>query len=180
MKDFNYLRTCKNPIYGGVDVARTEHLTSMDLGEKIGDVTWDRFRLDLPNTPFPEQRAELYRILELPTIVRVCVDSNGLGRQLAEEARDRFGWKVEPVHITHPVKEQLAFGLRAAFEDKRLRIDSDPKLREDLRGVKKFVTSSGNIRFDGSCDDSHCDRFWAKALRQYAMSRRDEAGGAVA
>jgi phage FluMu gp28-like protein len=180
MKDFDYLLACQNRLLLGVDIGRVKDLTVMDVGEQIGDVTWDRFRLELHNTPFAQQRAELYRFLELPKLVRACVDSHGLGNQLAEEARQKFGWKVEPIHPTAPLKEQMAYNLRAAFEDRRLRIDRDPKLREDLRGIKKEVTASGNIRFDGSCDDSHCDRFWAKALRQHALSRRREAGGAVA
>ncbi|PWU16660.1 MAG: hypothetical protein C5B50_13135 [Verrucomicrobia bacterium] len=28
----------------------------------------------------------------------------------------------------------------------------------------------GNIRFAGEAPDSHCDRFWAKALRQHAAT----------
>jgi len=119
-------------------------------------------------------------LLRLPNLRRACLDAGSWGNQLAEKARRTFGWKVEPIMFTPAVKEQLAYGLRAAFEDKRIRIPRDAKLREDLHGIKKEVTASGNIRFDGSCDDSHCDRFWAKALRQHAMSRRREAGGAVA
>ena len=62
----------------------------------------------------------------------------------------------------------LAFGLRADFEDRKLRIPRDDKLCADLRGVQKEVSLSGNIRFVGESGDSHCDRFWAKALRQHA------------
>jgi len=51
-------------------------------------------------------------------------------------------------------------------------IDADPKLRADLHGVNKEVTASGHIRFAGESPDSHCDRFWAKALRQWAATRR--------
>jgi phage FluMu gp28-like protein len=75
---------------------------------------------------------------------------------------------VEPVNFTAAVKEELAFGLRADFEEKRVRIVCDEKLAGDLRAVKKEVTSSGNLRFDGRAEESHCDRFWAKALRQHA------------
>ena len=41
-------------------------------------------------------------------------------------------------------------------------------LRADLRGIKKETTASGNIRFVGEAADSHCDRFWAKALALHA------------
>ena len=175
LKDFNYLLDCKNPLYVGVDVARKKDLFVIDVGERIGDVTWDRHRLELQNVKFGQLTYELHRILTLPQVKRACIDASGLGMQLAEEAKDRFGYRVEPVTFTAPVKEELAYGLRAAFEDKKIRIQRDDKLRADLRGIKKEVTAAGNIRFAGESDDSHCDRFWAKALRQHAVSIRTMA-----
>ena len=100
--------------------------------------------------------------------LRACIDATGMGVQLAERARQKFGWKVEPVNFTAAVKEELAFGLRADFEEKRVRIVCDEKLAADLRSVRKEVTASGNLRFDGRAEESHGDRFWAKALRQHA------------
>jgi phage FluMu gp28-like protein len=171
LRDLEYLRTCPNPLYAGVDVGRKRDLTVIDVGERIGDVTWDRLRLELDRKTFEEQRERLREILRLPKLVRCCMDASGLGMQLAEEMCWEFRYKVEPITFTGPVKEQLAFPLRAAFEDRALRIDPDPKLRADLRGIKKETTSSGNIRFVGESQDSHCDRFWAKALRQHAAKK---------
>ncbi len=165
--------------YLGVDVARKKDLCVLDLGEKIGDVTWDRLRIEMLGKTFAEIRFELYQLLRLPQLKRCCIDATGMGMQLAEEAKAEFGWKVEPITFTGPVKEELAFGLRADFEDRRLRIVRDDKLRSDLRGIKKEVTLSGNIRFVGESEDSHCDRFWAKALRQAAARTKVELGAAV-
>lgn len=155
-------------LYLGVDVARKTDLCVLDLGEKVGDVTWDRQRVELKGKKFSEIRSRLYEFLALPQLKRCCIDATGLGMQLAEEAKDEFGWKVEPVTFTPAVKEELAFGLRRAFEDRRLRIVREDKLQADLRGIKKETTAAGNIRFAGEADDSHCDRFWAKALREHA------------
>ena len=179
MKDFDYIVRCTSPIYIGMDFARYRNLTVIDVGELIGDVMWDRMRIELQNTPYAEQEDQLYRLLALPQVRRACLDAGSWGNQLAERARLRFGWKAEAVTMTAANKEQMAYGLRAAFEDRRLRIDRDPKLRADLRGIKKEVTASGNIRLDGSCDDSHCDRFWAKALRQHALSKNQGGIGAM-
>jgi phage FluMu gp28-like protein len=180
LKPFEYLETCPNSLYCGIDVARKKHLCVIDVGEKIGDVLWDRYRLELLDKTFSEIEHELHRILRLPKLQRCCIDATGLGMQLAEQARQRFGWKAEPVTFTAPVKEELAFELRRAFEDRSLRIDPSPALRNDLRGIKKEVTPSNNIRFVGESEDSHCDRFWAKALRQYAARRISGVGAALA
>ncbi len=179
MKDFAYLQASTNPWYLGMDVGRKQDLTVLDLGEQIGDVTWDRIRIELQNKTFSEQEYELYRLLACPQVKRACLDSTGLGMQLAERAKMKYGWKVEPITFTAQMKEELAYPLRAAFEDKTLRIDRDAKLRADLRGIKKEVTASGNIRFAGESADSHCDRFWAKALRHHALSKKTTIGAMV-
>jgi phage FluMu gp28-like protein len=166
-------------LYVGVDVARSKNLCVIDVGEKIGDVIWDRCRIELHNRPFAEIEANLFPILRLSQVKRACLDSSPIGTHLFERAKEIAGWKVEGVNFTAHVKEQLAFNLRAAFEDRKLRIVRDDKLRADLRALRKEVTPSGNIRLDGQADDSHCDRFWAKALRQEAARQRFSAGGLV-
>jgi phage FluMu gp28-like protein len=166
-------------LYLGVDVARRTDLCVLDLGEKCGDVIWDRMRLELQNRTFSEIENDLYRLLRLPRLKRACLDATGLGLQLAERAAERFGWKVEAVTFTAASKEELAFGLRTDFEDRRLRIASSDALRADLRGVRREMTINGNLRFGGESEDSHCDRFWAKALRQHAARQRVLARAAV-
>jgi len=159
-------------LFLGLDVARKHDLCVFDVGEKIGDVVWDRLRIEMRGCRFAEIEATLFRLLRLRQIKRACIDATGLGAQLAERAAERFEWKVEPITFTAPMKEELAFGLRADFEERRLRIVCDNQLVADLRGIKKAVTESGNIRFLGETGDSHCDRFWAKALRQHAARYR--------
>jgi len=167
------------PLFLGMDTGRKHDLTVIDVGEQVGDIVWDRLRLELSNKTFSEQEAELFRLLALPKLRRACLDATGLGMQLTERARQRFGWKVEAITFTAGLKEEMAYRLRAAFEDKKLRIPHDPELLADLRGIKKEVTSSGSLRFAGESGDSHCDRFWAKALRQHALSRPSGIGATL-
>lgn len=165
------LATSKNPLYLGMDVGRKKDLTVIDVGELIGDVMHDRLRVEMQGRKFAEQEQELWRLLALPGIKRACLDATGLGMQLAERARERYGWKVEAVTFTGPAKEEMAFGLRRRLEDRKLRLFRDANLRADLRGIKKETTAAGNIRFVGEAEDSHCDRFWALALREHAHAR---------
>lgn len=158
--------------YLGLDVARKKDLCVLDLGEKIGDVVWDRLRIELLNRPFAELEEILYRLLRLPQLKRACLDATGLGLQLAERARERFAWKIEPITFTAAAKEDLALGLRIDLEQRHLRLADDERLRADLRGIRKEVTLGGHCRYAGETDDSHCDRFWAKALRQQAARTR--------
>jgi phage FluMu gp28-like protein len=172
-------RTPQAAFYLGVDVARKKDLCVLDVGEKIGDVVWDRLRLELLNRPFSELEEELYRLLRLPQLKRACLDATGMGLQLAERARERFGWRIEPITFTTATKEALANGLKIDLEKRQVRLVDDEKLRADLRGIHKEVTFSGNSRYAGESDGSHCDRFWAKALRQQAARHKVNAGALV-
>ena len=168
LKDFDYMASCPNPLFLGVDVARKKDLCVLDVGEKIGDVIWDRLRIELLDRPFAEIEEELYRLLKLRQLKRACIDATGIGTQLAERAFERFSGKVEPINFTARVKEDLAIRLKLDLEKGRVRLADNDKLRADLRGIRKEVTLSGNCRYAGECEGSHCDRFWAKALRQHA------------
>ena len=179
LKDFAYLERCPNPLVLGLDIGRKHDLTIIDVGEKIGDVVWDRLRIELANKPFAEQEHELYRLLRLPKLQRACIDASGIGMQLAERAYNNWGWKVERITFTAELKEQLAYQLRRDFQDGLLRICRDERLRDDLNSIQKEVTDCGNIRFAGDTKDGHCDRFWAKALRQQAARYRTDCVGAL-
>jgi len=121
----------------------------------------------------------LNQLMQLPAVRRCCIDSTGLGMQLAERAVERFGYRAEAVRFSGTVKEDLAFPLRSAHEDRTLRYAKSEPLRVDLRGIKKETTASGNIRFVGEAADSHCDRFWAKALALHAGKTELGIGAAV-
>ena len=162
-----------------MDVAHKHNLCVIDVGQKIGSIVYDRLRIELHDKSFTEIESQLYPLLRLPQLKRACIDESGMGVQLAEQARERFGWKVEPVNFTQPRKEELAFALRRDFEDRNLRIPNDDKLRADLRGLRKEVSPSGKLSFIGEVDDSHCDRTWAKALRQHAARTLPELGAEV-
>ena len=124
----------------------------------------------MQNAKFSAQEEVLYRLLLLPNLRRCCIDATGLGMQLAERAQERFGtYKVEAVQFTAPVKEELAYPVKAAFEDLNLRIPFDRNLQADLRAIKKETTAAGNIRFSADrSKNGHADRFWALALAIHA------------
>jgi phage FluMu gp28-like protein len=154
-------------VYLGFDVGRRRDLSVIWLLEKVGDVYWTRRVILLRNTPFSVQREVLYDLL--PLVRRACIDETGIGMQLAEEAREKFGYKIEGVTFTNAVKSDLATTMRRGFEDKTVRIPIERDIRDDLHSVRRIVTSAGNIRFDAEADaNGHADRFWALALALHA------------
>jgi phage FluMu gp28-like protein len=178
-RDLEYLKACPNPLYIGWDVARKGDLSVIDVEEQAGDVMWERMRIEMRNKKYVEMREEFDRLMGLPAVRRACIDATGLGNETAERAVERWGYRAEAVTFTGTVKQDLAYPLRMAHEDRKIRYPRDERLRADLRGVKKEVTAAGNVRFEGETGDSHCDRFWAKALAVHASGRRAEFSSAL-
>jgi phage FluMu gp28-like protein len=157
-------------LYVGVDVGREHDLTVIWVVEAAGDVRFTRQVITMQGVTFDEQERRLYEVLENPLVRRCCIDCTGLGRQFAERAQQRFGqWRVEAVNFSGPVKEELAYPVRSAFEDRAIRIPQEAKIRSDLRAIKKETTAAGNIRFTADRGkNGHADRFWGLALALHA------------
>jgi len=157
-------------LYVGVDVGRKHDLTVIWVLEPVAGMMLTRLVYEMHNVPFSGQEEILYPLLALPQVRRCCIDDTGLGMQFSERAKQKYGeYKVEGVRFTAPVKEALAYPVRAAFEDKNLRIPKDDKIRADLRGIRKITTAAGNLRFEADTGpDGHSDRFWALALARHA------------
>jgi phage FluMu gp28-like protein len=157
-------------LFAGVDIGRKKDLTVLWVFELLGDVLYTRCVLALENMRKSEQEKHLWPWFEV--CERVCIDATGLGIGWADDAQDVFGAsRVEAVNFSAAIKEALAYPLKGAMEDRKLRIPIDPKITADLRKVQKVTTAAGNIRFVAeSTPDGHADRFWALALALHAAS----------
>lgn len=164
-----HLRTSqRKELFAGLDIGRKKDLTVLWILEKLGDVLYTRAVLELRNMPKPEQEKVIWPWLEV--IQRACFDNTGLGIGWTDDAKAKFGqYRVEGVTFTAAMKEILAYPVRGAFEDRRIRIPYKPEIRADLRAVSKVVTAAGNIRFTAErSENGHADRFWALALAIHA------------
>ncbi len=165
-------------LYGGLDIGRHHDLTSLTIVEKAVGLRPVRKRIDLQGLSFSQQEEILYPWFEV--CKRVCIDATGLGMQFAERAGERFGkHKCESITFTAGMKEELAYPVRTAFEDRATRIPfEDDKLKSDIRAIRKEVTSSGNIRFAADRGtNGHADRFWGLALAFHAAKSSAGVGG---
>lgn len=180
--DFRDLRNTTHELFLGVDIGREHDLTAFWLVERVGGSFFTRKIVTMHKAPFAEQEAVLDDFLALPRLRRVCIDQSGLGRQFAERAKGRYGsYRVEGITFTASVKEELAYPVRAAFEDRSLRIPADKDIRADLRAIRKEASLSGNIRFTAERGaNGHADRFWALALALHAGKQPVGGGSAFA
>lgn len=155
-------------LYAGIDIGRKHDLTVLWVVERLGDTFYTRHIECLKNMTKGDQEKVLWPWIE--KCQRVCIDATGLGIGWTDDAQKNFGnYKVEGITFTAQVKESLAYPLKGAMQDGKLRIPYDPQVRADLRAVTKLTTSAGNIRFTAErTKDGHSDRFWALALAVHA------------
>lgn len=161
-------------LYVGVDIGRRRDLTVIWVWEKVGGIYIARLVKPLEKTQFRIQREALWEILERKNVRRCCIDETGIGMQLAEETVERFGGhRIEPVYFTSKVREEMAYPLRSAAEDKTLRIPRDRKIREDWHSLRKITTAAGHTRLEvDKSAETHADYFWAGALAHHAAGEK--------
>ncbi|MDR2721081.1 MAG: hypothetical protein LBB15_02220 [Puniceicoccales bacterium] len=172
MLSFDVMKKSKCNFYLGIDIGRDHDLTVMWLLETCGDVSLTRRIICLKNEPFASQERALCEFTQLPNLRRICIDQSGIGRQFYERACGCFGkCIVEGITFTNFAKEQLAYRVRTAFENRSIKIPSDDYVRADLRAIRRETTFAGNIRFAADRGkNGHADRFWALALAIHAST----------
>jgi phage FluMu gp28-like protein len=157
-------------LYAGFDVARRGDLSVIWLWELVAGIFWPKLIVELKDCPFRIQEAFCDSLMALG-LRRMCIDQTGIGEGIAESLGHRFGvHRAEPVHFSKAhVKQELAEGMRPKFQDRKLRIPVDNKLRDDFHSITRETTASGNVRYVGERNkDGHADRFWAAALGLHA------------
>ncbi|MGE5608937.1 MAG: terminase large subunit domain-containing protein [Bacillota bacterium] len=193
IRSANDLPTDKGEFYAGYDVGRRHDFSVLWVVERVGDVLWTRMLRCLDRASFPAQEALINALMANYRVRRICIDEQGIGANLAENAMRRWKSRAEGVSLSGPVKASLGAAFRDRFLDHQIRIpayvdwdefdDKDPInriinrrnlsksrhrddwLKEDLHKTKKSVTAAGNVRLAADSDaDGHADGFWAGAL----------------
>ena len=160
------------PLYIGWDLAKVSDLSVLWMAEEVAGRLVSRRVKAMHKMDFSEQYQEVDEYMQLPRVVRMCMDKSGMGERPFEEMRAKYGWKVEGVVFTAQAKEAMAFNLRGDMEDVKFLIPDESFTTADVRKVRKIKTGANNIRFEGERDkDGHADRFWAAALCREAKGQ---------
>lgn len=165
------------PRFLGVDIGRAHDLTAIAelaaVGEELRLVDLET----IERAPFAEQRELLWSRLSSPAVRGVAIDATGIGAQLAEETRAKFGSKVDAVQFTNATKNGLFQALHRAMEESRLVLPADRELREDINAMHRKISTGGNIQFTAPRrPDGHSDRACAIALAVDCAERNARRG----
>lgn len=174
------------PCYGGLDIGRTNDLTVLTSIQRCGKINgkqqWCLRNIDKRRrTKSSDLKDMVAKGFENYSYKKLMVDETGIGQFPAEELVKIHGYsKVEPVHFTMQIKEELATSLFVAFSQKRIIIPdtklpgTDPEdvklLKDDVAAIQRIVNeNTGNVKYDAPhTSTGHADRAWSLALAVHA------------
>jgi len=162
---------------GGFDVGRRKDASELMALDATDNGKILRFMATYKQSDFDLQRKELRRFVDIAQPVRLCIDENGIGMDLAEGMFKTYGAQVERVPFTNATKELMAVQLHTEFERGRagILIPNDRDLITQIVSIKREVTANGAFRYSAERNEKHHgDKFWALALANYAVKSPDK------
>lgn len=160
-----------NVCFIGRDIGRREDLHVIWVWEQVGDVLWERERIEQKRATFAQMDEAFDDVMKRYRVGRACIDQTGMGEKVVEDAQTRYGSRVEGVLFTGPNKLIMATNGKERFEDRTVRISQgDQKLRADLHKLRKVASATGAPRFVAERDEDHADRTWAAFLGIHAAT----------
>jgi phage FluMu gp28-like protein len=173
-------------LYGGMDVAEspTGDYSALEGVFKIGDHYWVRPGAWADRgVSFTTQESIVEQELTDYGMRRICIDKTGVGSGMVQSLVKKWHARVEPVHFTNDIKEEMITTVKGLLQEGRLHIPkSAHDLKRDLLLLRRIMTISGNTRFDverSKVGKGHGDRAWALALAVHAAEAPTVVGGAV-
>jgi phage FluMu gp28-like protein len=160
-----------------ISTGRGRDLWVLTIFEVVGDVLWERERLESNVLSFAARDDLVTDVYSRYRVIRHCIDQTGMGEAVVQTRQAKYGSsRVEGVLFTPANKLNMATIAKQRFQDKRLRIRlGDARLRADLHSLKKENGPTGTPRFvvdsgDSQTSKSHADRAWSMFLALTAAS----------
>lgn len=128
----------KKKTYFGEDFARSVALTVITPLQEQQNLNYHvPFQVELRNVPFKQQEQILFYILDrLPNFTGGAMDARGNGQYLAEAASLKYPGKIIAVMTSDAWYRENMPPLKAAFEDKTIKIPSDTDILQDYRSIR--------------------------------------------
>ena len=152
-------------LYAGYDPAKIVDSGVLTLVERIGGRVVSRYCRAWRGTNYSEQLAHIAFVCRNSPVVKLTIDSTGVGVKILEDLQKELGQMVEGVTFTNQNKENLISGLRVLFQDKNILIPYDRILINELHSTQRIISESGNVKYEHErIEGRHGDRVWSLAL----------------
>jgi len=154
-------------LYAGYDVGRKQNNGEFSIIEELRTdppLQIIRHLQTFRNKKFRYQKGYLKKCLDVFPLLKVKIDSGGIGEDMAEELSD-YSWRVDPIHFTNEWKEEICADFRIRLEEQMIGIPNKKEVKTQIHSIKRKVTESGRFIFDAEKNkDHHGDIFWSIAM----------------
>ncbi len=134
------------------------------------------FLVEIHNMPFSEQQQILFYICDhLPNKIGIALDARGIGAQMAEACRDKYGSMVHEIQATESWYRDNMPPLKGALEDDMFSLPRDVDIAQDFRSVEiiRGIPRVPEKRKKGKNGKKrHGDSVIAAALAEFASKQR--------
>ena len=157
---------CEEVLTVGVDVGRTRDTTEITvIGLSTAGHYPARLLLTLDRTPYDDQRAVILAVLQQLPILRLWIDRNGIGSQLAEELENMWPGVAQGAQFTNETKQMWATTAKRLFQQHKTILPADRDLAYQIHSIKRMITASKNNIFDTDANEKHhADKAWSLFL----------------
>lgn len=166
-------------LYAGMDIGRHHDKSEIILrGITTTNTIPYRAGISLDKIKFDDQLAVFNKMMDRLPIACMLIDQTGIGMNLAENAVQRWGARVQPFTFTNASKELIAIETKLRYQRHEIPIPTDRDFVYQVHSIKKKVTAAKNSVFDCEASEKHhADMFWADALCVWAASGKAETVG---
>lgn len=163
--------------FAGLDIGRKNDLTVLTVVcVDVHGTRWVVHEETCKRTSFGDLDRLVGNAVRRWDCRKIVIDETGLGVFPAEQLQAKYGlYRVVPFAFSMKSKGQLATTMYQHFADHRIKLPADnTELQADIAGIRRVVTSSGNVTYDGlTTEDGHQDRAWALAMALHGCSGPD-------
>jgi phage FluMu gp28-like protein len=130
-----------------------------------------RLSITLKRMEFRKQFQVIEKLFKHVPIMKMRVDSTGMGKNIAEDLGAAFHSRIEDVTFTNENKGDMASNLKLRMEDQSIAYPSDKDLMRQIHSIKRKTTDTSVVKFEVDQSERkahHGDKFWALALASAA------------
>lgn len=160
----------ENTLAAGMDVGRTRDVSEFyAVGIGTTKALPLRMAITLEAMEFDDQMMVIAYALDHLPIVELQIDKNGIGMNLAENARKAYPGKAYGYDFTNGSKQLLATDAKQHLQQNHTPLPPDRDLSYQIHSIKRQVSPSKKLTFDTDREQKHhADKAWAWMLAIHA------------
>jgi len=154
----------------GYDVGRKEDASEVYVLEEVPNLDYLqvlRLGISMKRMTFRKQFDMICKLFQHVPILKMKIDSTGIGRNIAEDLQSKFHSRIEDINFTNENKGEMAANLKLRMEDQAIAYPSERDLIRQIHSIKRKVSETSVIKFEipeSERRSHHGDKFWALAL----------------